>query len=147
MGEQDIRKATALVLAASALAGCTQSADNKTMQSAVANTAAASTPAPTYCFFKDADTRDWSVATDAKGNVVVKGQAHIDDRRYMATFGHVETAADAAQLWLTMAPNTTGMGAQGNWWDISFTVPDSSSVRRVGLHCGKKSLGELTVKR
>jgi hypothetical protein len=131
----------AIAAAAAALAGCNQAAENES-----ANVpAAAQVQHPTYCFFKDAATKGWSGSRDSSGNVTVQGKARLEDRRYMAAIGDSETAGASARLWLTMGPNTTGMGAEDNWWDVKFTVPSSAAVTGVTLLCGKKTVAQLTV--
>ena len=74
-----------LAAAAAGAAGCSQGSDN--LANASANAAANATAAkkhPTYCFFAEEATKGWTVSRDSKGDVTVKGQAHIEDRRYMA---------------------------------------------------------------
>ena len=130
------------------LAGCGQSGEPRApANAAVANAAEPVKKRPTYCFFKNADARGWAVSRDASGNVAVEGQAHIGDRRYMAQLGDPETEGDEARLWLTMAPNSTGTGAPGDWWDVSATVPASSAVTKVTVLCGKKTVAELPLKK
>ena len=125
---------------------------NEPAGQAVANNTAAAAPEPakkhpTYCFFKNADARAWTAARDSSGNVAVKGQARIADRRYMAALGDPELDGDRARLWLTMAPNSTGSGAPGDWWDVGATVPASSGITKVTVLCGKKVVAELPLKK
>ena len=44
-----------------------------------------------------------------------------------------------------MPPNSTGMGAQGNWWDVSATIPGSAAVEAVTVMCGTKTVANLAV--
>jgi hypothetical protein len=129
------------------VAGCGQSADQPAANTAVANAAAPAKKHPTYCFFKTADLKGWAASRGADGNVTVKGQAHLPDRRYMAALGDAEVEGDKATLWLTMSPNTTGSGAPGDVWDAKATIPDSSAVAKVTVLCGKKSVAELSLKK
>jgi len=112
---------------------------------AVAN-AAAAPKRPTYCFFKDAATRNWAAAPDASGNVAVKGQVKVDDRRYRGELSQSEVAGDTARVWLTMAPNT-GYADEDNWWDVTIAVPDSKAAANVTVLCGKKEVAKLKVRR
>ena len=138
------------ILAASmllCLAGCGQPAGEAPANNSVA---AAEKPAkkhPTYCFFKNADAKGFAASRGADGNVSVKGQARVADRRYMAQLGDAEVEGGKATLWLTMGPNTTGMGAQGDWWDLAAAVPASSAVEAVTVLCGKKTVAELALKK
>jgi hypothetical protein len=134
------------VLAASAsLAACNQpTSDNA---AATANAVAPAKKHPTYCFFKDAATKAWTASVDASGNVTVKGKAHLDDRRYSGDLSDSEVAGDTASAWVTMAPNTTGVGAEDDWWDVSVTIPGSTAVKSVTVLCGTKTVAELTVRR
>ena len=141
-----MRRSIVLLTALLGVAGCDQPAG----QVAANNTVATAEPAkkhPTYCFFKTADTRAWAATRGADGNVAVKGQAHLPDRRYMGALGDSEIVGTKATLWLTMVPNTTGSGAPGDWWDLSATVPDSAGVEQVTVLCGKKSVAELSLKK
>ena len=135
-----------VVAAAAGLAACSQAGSDNS----AANATAVAAPArkhPTYCFFKDAATKGWTASVDASGNVTVKGKVHIEDRRYSGDIGQNDVTGDKASLWLTMAPNTTGMGAPDNWWELSTTIPGSGAVQRVTLLCGKKTVAEMKVRR
>jgi len=136
----------ALAVAAMSVTACNQS-DGAANNAANAAATAAAPKRPTYCFFKDAATRGWAASVDSTGNVVVKGQAKLEDRRYQGVLSQSEVAGDKASVWVTMGPNTTGMGAVDNWWEVSLTVPDSGAVTSVTVLCGKKPVAELQVKR
>ena len=136
----------ALAVAAMSVTACNQS-DGAANNAANAAATAAAPKRPTYCFFKDAATRGWAASADSTGNVVVKGQAKLEDRRYQGVLSQSEVAGDKASVWVTMGPNTTGMGAVDNWWEVSLTVPDSGAVTSVTVLCGKKPVAELQVKR
>jgi hypothetical protein len=133
------------LVAAAGLAACGQSGGNDGAANATANAPAAKKH-PTYCFFKDAATRGWSAAPDSSGNVAVKGQVKVDDRRYRGDLGQSEVAGDTASVWLTMAPNT-GYSDEDNWWDVAITVPGSAAVASVTVLCGKKEVARLGVRR
>lgn len=126
------------------LAGCNQRGETNAANEA-ANATATEPQHPTYCFFKDADTSGWSASRDPQGNVSVKGKAHIDDNRYMATLGQPEVKGASASLWLTMGPNTGATGAPDNMWDVSASVPNSGAVTSVAVMCGSKTVAQLTV--
>ena len=130
------------------LTACGQpGADNGAANTAANATANAAAPKrPSYCFFKDAATRGWAAAPDASGNVAVKGQVKVDDKRYRGDLSQSDVAGDTATVWLTMAPNT-GYADDDNWWDVTITVPDSSAATGVTVLCGKKEVAKLKVRR
>ena len=137
-------RALLLAGAVAALAGCNQAGENAAGN--VGTNAAASAPKhPTYCFFKDSDTKGWSASRDAEGNVTVKGKALLEDTRYMAAVGEPEISGSKARLWLTMGSNTNAYGAPGNWWDATATIPGSSGVEAVTIMCGTKTVAQLKV--
>src|SRR5436305_7915753 len=103
--------------AVAALAGCNQGGENAAGNVAT-NAAAAKPKHPTYCFFKDSDTKGWAASRDAAGNISVKGKGHLDDDRYAAELSQPEISGASASLWLTMGPNTAAYGAPENWWDV-----------------------------
>lgn len=135
-------------VAATALAGCNPGGGEDKAAGNVANkTAAASPKRPTYCFFKDSETKSWSASAGAGGEVAVKGQGHVKDSRYRALISDSEIAGTKATAWLTIGPNTTGYGSAGDWWDVSYALPGSGGVTDVTILCGKKVVAELKVKR
>jgi hypothetical protein len=137
-----------LAAGAAGVAGCSQGTENQASAAAnAASNAAAAKKHPTYCFFAADSTKGWKASRDAKGNAVVKGQAHLEDRRYKASLGDPDVSGNAASLWLTMPINDTGMGAPDNIWDVSATVPDSAAVESVKVMCGKKTLADLPLKK
>jgi hypothetical protein len=127
-----------------ALVGCSKT-DTSTASNETANAAASAPKHPTYCFFKDADTKGWAASRDAQGNVAVKGKAHLDDNRYAAQLGQPDVSGTSASLWLTMGPNAAATGAPDNWWDVTAAIPNSASVTTVSVMCGKKTVAQLTV--
>ena len=126
------------------IAGCSQGPESKANEAASANESAKAKH-PTYCFFKDANTKDWSADRDASGNVSLKGKARVDDNRYAAEISQPEVSGVNATVWLTMGQNTGAYGAPDNWWDVKATVPDSASVEAVTVMCGTKTVAELKV--
>jgi hypothetical protein len=137
-----------LAAGAAGVTGCSQGTENQANAAANAvSNAASAKKHPTYCFFAEGTTKGWKASRDTKGNVVVKGTATLEDRRYKASLGDPEIAGTVASLWLTMPVNDTGMGARDNSWDLSATVPDSAAVESVKVMCGKKTLADLPLKK
>ena len=134
------------LVAAAGLTACGQSDGDNAAAKATVNAPAPAKNHPSYCFFKDAATRGWSAAPDASGNVAVKGQAKVDDRRYRGDLSQSEVTGDAASVWLTMAPNT-GYADEDNWWDVALTVPGSAAATSVTIFCGTKEVAKLKVRR
>jgi hypothetical protein len=127
------------------LGGCNQAG-------APQNNAAAQASAPAapkvrhYCFFKKDAQKGWTTSRDAAGNVIVKGKAHVDDVRYKADLGQPEISGSSAKLWLSTTTNTS-YAAPGNWWDVSFTIPDSGAVTNVTVNCdAERVFADLKVK-
>ncbi|MEO8454120.1 MAG: hypothetical protein ABI454_03085 [Sphingomicrobium sp.] len=136
-----------VAISAALVAGCNQGGDTKAAgpANASANSAAAKPKHPSYCFFKDSETKSWSAARDAQGNVTVKGKAHIEDTAYSAQLAAPEVSGLSATLWLTMSPNPGPYGAVDNWWDVAATVPNSGGVDSVTVRCGTKNVAQLKV--
>ena len=140
--------------AAIALAACGQpaggdaEATGNAAPSAAANTADATAPKhPTYCFYKDANTRGWAASVDKDGNIKVSGKAYLEDARYMGELFQGEVDGDRARIWLNMVPNTGAYAAPENWWDVSATIPGSAAATAVTVMCGTKTVANLSVKR
>ena len=134
-------------ISAALVAGCNQSGDTNAAgaANASANSTASTPKHPSYCFFKDSDTKSWSAARDGQGNVTVKGKAHIEDTRYAAQVAPPEVSGSSATLWLTMGPNSGPYGAADNWWDVAATVPNSAGVDSVTIMCGTKTVAQVKV--
>jgi len=137
-------KATLLSCAAILAAGCNQGGD--------ADTKSAQPEPPAkpkvshYCFYKHDAQKDWSARRDADGNIVVTGKAHLDDRRYKGDLGQPEISGSTAKVWLTMTDNTS-YAAPGNWWDVSFTIPNSAGVNEVTVNCdAERQFADIKVK-
>jgi hypothetical protein len=142
-----MRKAI-IVLGAASLAACGQSSDKAAATNAAANAAASEKPKPAaYCFFKDAETKDWSAKLDKDGNLVVTGKAFRQDSRYKALLSPATVSGSTAEVAPTIAPNDTGFGAPGNWWDVSETIPNSQAITTVMVKCGDETLATLSVPR
>jgi hypothetical protein len=136
--------------AAAGLTACGQSEQNAAGNAAAnasASTAAAAKPKhPTYCFYKDANTKGWSAARDKSGNVTVKGKAYLADAAYSGSLIQGEVEGEKASIWLTMSPNTTGYAKPDGWWDVSATIPGSAAAKSVVVMCGTKTVATLPVK-
>jgi hypothetical protein len=134
-------------ISAALLAGCNQSGDGNAAGSAnaSANSAAAKPKHPSYCFFKDSQTKSWSAARDPQGNATVKGKARLEDTRYSAQLAPPEVSGASATLWLTMGPNPGPYAAVDNWWDVTATIPNSGGVDSVTIMCGTKNVAQLKV--
>jgi hypothetical protein len=136
-----------LLGAAVAVAGCGRSSDNASANAANANAAAAEKPKPAYCFFKDAETKDWSAKVDKSGNVVISGKAYREDSRYKALLSPATVEGNTAQVAPTIGPNDTGFAVPGNWWSLTETIPNSGAVETVIVKCGDATLAKLTIDR
>src|SRR5262249_2628244 len=86
------------ISAAAFLAACNQSADagNATANANANSVAAAKPKHPTYCFYKDANTKGWAAATDKSGNVTIKGKAYLEDSGYRGDLSQPEVQGDKA---------------------------------------------------
>lgn len=131
--------------AAVVLWGCNQTESTPANNEAANAVAAAAPKRPSYCFFKDSDTKGWSASRDAQGNVTVKGKGHLDDTAYMAQLTEPEVTGTSAKLWLTMGTNTGPTGAPENWWDVKAVIPNSGVIATVTVLCGTKTVAQLTV--
>lgn len=142
-----MRRSIILLAAAAGLTACGQPSDDGANATNAAANAAVEKPKPAYCFFTGSDTKGWKAAVDSSGNVVVTGKAYDEDRRYKAVIGPATVSGNSAQVAPTIAPNDTGFGAPGNWWDIKQTIPNSQAVSSVTVTCGEKTLATLEVPR
>ena len=133
-----------LLCTTAALTACNQSADNAA--NATADKVAPKEKRSPYCFFKDEETKGWKAAVDKTGNVTVTGKAHVKDARYKAELGQPEVTGASAEVWPTITVNT-GYASPDNWWDVSFTIPDSAAVESVTVRCGRKTMASLAVRR
>jgi len=140
-----MRTSTVLLCGTLLLAGCKQgeTADSN----AASNVAAPAKPKVNhYCFFAKDAQKGWSAARNDTGNVVVTGKARVDDVRNKADLGQPEISGSSARLWLTLAPNSS-YPAKDNWWDVSFTIPDSAGVDEVTVNCdAQRQFADLKVK-
>ena len=139
-------RALLLAGAVTVLAGCNQGTETTANQAnAAANAASAKPKHPTYCFFKDSDTKGWAASRDAAGNISVKGKGHLDDDRYAAGLSQPEISGTSASLWLTLGPNTGAYGAPENWWDVKTSIPNGAAIDSVTIMCGTKTVAQLKV--
>jgi len=140
-----MRRSIIALCAAAGLAGCNQ-ASEEPANNVAANTAVAAAKHPTFCFFKDEETKGWKASAGAKG-VTVTGKAHVKDGRYKAVLGEPEIAGTKASVWLTIGTNDTGYSAEDDWWDLSAQIPAAAAVEGVSVMCGKKAIAELPLKK
>ena len=142
-----MRKSKFLLVAAASLAACGQSGSGSTSNNVAANAAGAQKPQPAYCFFQDSETKDWKASLDKSGNVVVSGKAYRQDSRYKAVLAPATVSGASADVAPTITANDTGYAAPDNWWSVTETIPNSSGVKSVTVHCGDKTLATLDVAR
>ena len=133
-----------LCSAVAALGACGQSADESATNQAAANEAQPKKKAA-YCFFKDAETKDWAASRDEDGNITVKGKAYRSDSRYQAVLAPAEISGTTAEISPTIQNNATGFGAPENWWPVEAKIPNSAAVQTVKVRCGEKTLADLQV--
>ena len=136
-----------ILLGASAgLAACGGQSENGASNEASANASAPAKPAA-YCFFKDADTKDWKAKADKNGNVVVTGKALAEDARYKAVLAPASVSGTSAEIAPTLTTNDTGFASPGNWWSLSATIANSQSLTTITVKCGDEKLASLSVPR
>ena len=140
-----MRRSIIMLCAAAGLAGCNEASEQPANNSS-ANTAVAAAKHPSFCFFKDEETKGWKASADAKG-VTVTGKAHVKDGRYKAVLGEPEIAGSTASFWLTIGTNDTGYSADEDWWDLSARIPAATAVESVNVMCGKKTIAQLALKK
>lgn len=118
-------------------AGCSPAAEEQAQ-----NQAAAPRPEKVpHCFFKDADTKDWSARVEGD-QVVVKGRAFRSDARYKAVLLEPKVEGSVAVLRPSISANDTGFAAEGNWWDLTASIP-AAGLEKVEVRCGKKVVASL----
>ena len=139
-----MRTSILLLGAAACLAACGQSSEE-----AAANEAAAAPekPGPAYCFFKDAETKDWKAKPDKDGNVVVSGKAYREDARYKAVLAPATVSGTTAEVAPSITQNDTGFAAPENWWDETETIPNSQAVDTVTVKCGDARVATIKLQR
>jgi myosin-crossreactive antigen len=136
------------LLSGAALLGACSQSSNQAANSVANDSSKTATEVQHFCFFKPDETKGWKAATDPQGNVTVTGKAHVSDSRYQASIGAPDITGSSATLWLTLGPNSTGYGAPDDWWDVKFTIPNSSAIQNVTVRCDHKAvLAELKVPR
>lgn len=139
-----MRTTLVLIGAAFALVGCGRSSNDGTANEAQAN-AAQPKKKPAHCFFKEAETKDWTASRDRDGNITVKGKAFRSDPRYKALFQPPVITGTGAELSPTITTNDTGYAAPENWWDVKTTIPDSAAIQTVTVTCGARTLAQFSV--
>jgi hypothetical protein len=134
-----------VIAAVTALAGC-GSSDESTANNGANAAAAAKPKKAAYCFFKPEEMKGWTATRDKTGNITVKGKAHVADARYQAQLGPPSVSGTKAEVSPTIAPNT-GYEAEGDWWALSVTIPNSAAVDSVAVTCGATRVADLPVPR
>ena len=133
-----------LLLAAAGLSACGQSGDQ-----AASNKQAAAVPKkekPKYCFFKDAESKDWTAKRGKDGNVVVTGKLYRSDGRYMAVLGEPKINGSTAELWPSITVNNTGASMPDGWWELTTAIPNSGAIDTVDVKCGSKTFAHFVLK-
>jgi hypothetical protein len=131
-----------LLLGAASLSACGQGGGNEAANRA---SPAAEKEKPKYCFFKDADSKDWSASRGADGNIALKGKLYRSDGRYMAVLGEPKINGSTVEYWPSVSNNTTGASMADGWWEVTATVPNSGAIDTVEVKCGQKTFAELKV--
>lgn len=127
-------------LAAMLVAACS----DQPGEQAASNQAAAPEPvkAP-HCFFKDSETKDWAARVQG-GQAVVTGRAFRSDARYKAVLLEPEIEGTVAVVRPSIATNDTGFASEGNWWDVTASIP-AAGLDKVEVRCGKKVVASLAL--
>jgi hypothetical protein len=131
-----------LLLGAASLSACGQGGGNEAANQAAP---APKKEKPKYCFFKDADSKDWSASRGADGNIALKGKLYRSDGRYMAVLGEPKINGSTVEYWPSVSNNTTGASMADGWWEVTATVPNSGAIDTVEVKCGQKTFAELKV--
>ena len=109
-----------------------------------AKQAAAPEPAKApHCFFKDSETKDWSARVQGD-QAVVTGRAVRSDARYKAVLLEPEVEGAIAVVRPSIATNDTGFAADGNWWDVTASIP-AKGLETIEVRCGKKVVASLAL--
>jgi hypothetical protein len=127
--------------AAASLAACGQG-DGGTSANQLA---AAPKEKPKYCFFKDAESKDWTASRGKDGNITVKGKLYRSDGRYMAVLGEPKIKGSTVEYWPNISINNTGASMPDGWWEVSATVSNSAAIDTIDVNCGAKAFAELKV--
>ena len=96
-----------------------------------------------HCFFKDSETKDWAARVQG-GTVVVSGRAFRSDARYKAVLLEPEVEGTLAVVRPSIATNDTGFASEGNWWDVTASIP-ADGLDTVEVRCGKKVVASLAL--
>ena len=130
-----------LLLGAAGLVACGQGNDQTT-----ANQPAPKKEKPKYCFFKDAESKDWTAKRGKDGNVVVTGKLYRSDGRYMAVLGEPKINGSTAELWPSISVNNTGASMPDGWWELTTAIPNSGAIDTVDVKCGSKTFAHFVLK-
>ena len=130
-----------LLLGAAGLAACGQGNDQTT-----ANQPAPKKEKPKYCFFKDAESKDWTAKRGKDGNVVVTGKLYRSDGRYMAVLGEPKINGSSVELWPSITVNNTGASMPDGWWELTAAIPNSGAIGTVDVKCGSKTFAHFVLK-
>ena len=126
--------------AAMLLAACS----DQPAEQAASNQAAAPEPAKApHCFFKDSETKDWAARVQGD-TVVVTGRAFRSDARYKAVLLEPEVDGAVAVIRPSISTNDTGFASEGNWWDVTASIP-APGLDTVEVRCGKKVVASLAL--
>jgi hypothetical protein len=130
-----------LLLGAASLTACGQGGNQTANQAA---------PAPKkeklkYCFFKDAESKDWTAKRGKDGNVVVTGKLYRSDGRYMAVLGEPKINGSTAELWPSISVNNTGASMPDGWWELTAAIPNSGAIDTVDVKCGSKTFAHFVL--
>ena len=135
-----MKNALIVVICSAALASCGHSRS--------ANQQAEAPPQPkkppAFCFFKDAEMKDWTAKRDKDGNIALSGKAHVKDSRYKAVFGPPAITSNQIDIAPTLTLNS-GYEAPDDWWDLSLTIPNSRAITNVRIGCGAHQAAALAL--
>lgn len=137
-----MRSKLLIVAIVTLLSACGQNTDNQP-EANLSESKAGAAEHPSFCFFKDEETKGWTAKRAANGDIAVSGKAHVKDSRYQATLGSPDVSGPTAKLWLSINPNSGSYGAADDWWDVSATLPGAAAITDVTVTCGPKAIAQL----
>lgn len=132
-----------VILAGAALAlsaGCSPSGEEQTANQVAAQP---KKERPPHCFFKDSETKSWTLKIDGD-DAVVTGRGYRSDARYKAVLLEPKIVGRVAEIRPSIAINDTGFATEDNWWDLKATVP-AATIDTVEVRCGSKVVATLAV--
>jgi hypothetical protein len=130
-----------MLLSAASLAACGQGSETANQPAP-----APKKEKPKYCFFKDAESKDWAAKRGKDGNVVVTGKLYRSDGRYMAVLGEPKINGSAVELWPSISVNNTGASMPDGWWELTTAIPNSGAIDTVDVKCGSKTFAHFVLK-